>query len=133
MREGFDEALNKTLLDKGWIQWLRIGNASYLILPECTTKPITKPRKKINKGDHVTRPWWGTKNVWWPNPSKKHVKEFKDEDLTDNFKHFKNAHMAKQGLLKFDRWLDIMDEYKRQSAKVRKSKPKRDSESGEFK
>lgn len=133
VREGFDEALNKTLLDKGWIQWLRIGNAGYLILPECTTKPITKPKKKVNKDDHVTRPWWGTKKVWWPNPSKEHIRKFKNEYLIDNFKHFKNAHTAQRALYKFDRWLDIMDAHKRQSTKLRKSKPKRDSDSGEFK
>jgi len=131
VREDFDEALNKTLLRKGWIRWFNIGSSDHLILPEKTTKPSHKARKKIRKGEHVTRPWWGTKTVWWPAPTKDEVKEFKEEYLTDRFKHFICAYAAKRALEKFDRWLDIMDALKRGNQPL-KSKVKRDPDTGEF-
>lgn len=134
VREDFDEALNKKLLDKGWIRWFYIGNSGHLMLPEQTVKPRTKPRRKVKKGEHVTRPWWGTKTVWWPAATQEEIKNFKGEYLIDNSKHFRSEYSAKQALMKFDRWLDIMDALKRETEnQAHKPKPKRDSDTGAFK
>lgn len=130
-RDDFDNTLYTQLLKKGWIRWINIGSGGHLILPDETAKPTTKPRRKFSEGEHVTRPWWGTKNVWWPSPSEQEIKEFQAEFLIDNSKHFRNAYLAKEALEKFERWLTIQDAIK-ENGKTPRKKNKRNSETGQF-
>jgi len=132
-REDFDDGLYKTLIEKGWIRWMNIGSSGYLILPERTQKPRTKSRKKAREGDHITRPWWETKTVWWPDPTKDEVKELRAEYLVDNAKHFRSSYSAKQALEKFERWLDITDAWTQESAKKKRNrKQQRSDDDGKF-
>ena len=133
-RADFDAELHKTLLKKGWIRWLNIGNTGHLIIPEASEPPNHKSRRKLKEGEHVTRPWWGTKNVWWPAATQEEVREFKAKYFVDKFKNFISAYTAKQVLVKFDRWLNFVDAVKKQpDYKATKSKVTRDTETGEFK
>ena len=128
------EKLYKQLLDKGWVKWFNIGSAGYLVIPEASEPPNHKPKRKLKLGEHPTRPWWGTKNVWWPAATKGEIKVFKARYLTDNSKNFISAHTAKTALVKFDRWLNIIDAVKKEtSCKAPKSKVKQDPNTGKFK
>lgn len=93
-RFDFDQKLCETLHEKGWIQRDEIGGSGNLLLPERKEAPETKPRRKLRAGEHITRPWWETKNVWWPNPSKAEVDEVMSEYFSHNGKYFRSAYSA---------------------------------------
>lgn len=113
-REDFDEEINKQLYAKGWIYQIRIGTSIHHTIPEETSPPAHRPKRKWRDGEHITRPWWNTKHVWWPNPSQLEIKEFKAQYLDGRGGHFQSAYRAKQALTKFERWLEIEDATKEQ-------------------
>lgn len=131
VRDDFDQALSKILQEKGWIRWFNLGSSGYLLLPEESEMPLTKSRRKLRDGEHVTRPWWETKNVWWPSPTKAEVKRFKDEYLSDKGKNFRSEYAAKKALERFDRWLEVEKSFSERHPQSRKS-ASRDSETGRF-
>lgn len=127
----FDQNLNETLHAKGWIRWFQDGSTGYLLLPEETEEPHTKSRRKLRDGEHVTRPWWETKNVWWPSPSQKEISELKRRYFVDKGKHFRTDYVATKALEKFDQWLDLQKKIESR-AEPPKKKTKRDSDTGQF-
>ena len=130
-RPDFDRDLHGILCEKGWIQWLDFGGGAYLILPERTQQPRTRPRRKRRDGEHVTRPWWETKTVWWPSPSNEEIKEFKRYHGIERGRYFPAAYAAKTVLEKFDRWLEIQDRLAAQR-KTATRKRRHDSDTGQF-
>jgi hypothetical protein len=105
--ENYDEQLSHKLYEKGWIRWISIHDNGHLVIPEASKEPHTRPRRKLREGEHITRPWWGTKTTWWPSPTKEQTKAFRQEFLCDRDKHFRSSYAAGRCLEKFARWLQI--------------------------
>ncbi|MDB4485764.1 hypothetical protein N9027_01005 [bacterium] len=130
-RSDYDQKLNTSLNDKGWIRWIYIGSNGHLVLPTESEKPVTQPRTKIKEGDHVTRPWWNTKKTWWPNPTSEEQKKFKAEFLCGKNKLFHSDYSAKRCLRSFSKWLAIQSKIDEEFGKPKK-KQSIDPKTGQF-
>lgn len=110
----FDPELHKQLLKTGWITWFQIGSSGYLLLPS-QTLPAKKAPRKPEEGEHMTRPFWVTNDVWWPQANPKEVERRKSEYLNQARDAFSSPHMATRALEKFERWLDLEEAIQRET------------------
>ena len=97
----------KKRIENGWIRWHTLERERIYIVPEAN-KPKKDKKTTLKPNQHVTEPYWTTKDAWWPEATKKVIENLKKRNYLNNGKDaFLDNDAAALALTKFHQWIKL--------------------------